>query len=150
MVRIHATHAVFTYSKKKITDALEHLTVIKASCSTIKGLGRGKYGPMIPCHIHAFIKQTRKEKRFEITSERLCAERDAIALDTTQCDYKLLLTIEDVKALVEDGTKTYPKLKVLITFFATKATSLSFLQCYTCKRSFFRVASQDASTSKYP
>jgi hypothetical protein len=53
------------------------------------------------------IKQKRKEKRFEITSERLCGERDAVALDTTQCDHKLLMAIEDVKALVADTKRDY-------------------------------------------
>ena len=53
------------------------------------------------------IKQKRQEKRFEITCEKLCAERDAVALDTTQCDRKLLLAIEDVNTLVADTKRVY-------------------------------------------
>ena len=107
MIRIHAIHAVFAYSKENFTAAFERLAEIEARRSTIKGLGRGEFGPVIPCHINMFIKQKRKEKRFEITCEKLCAERDAVALDTTQYDRKLLLAIEDVNALVADTKRDY-------------------------------------------
>jgi len=107
MIRIHAIHAVFTYSKENFTDAFAYLAEIEDCRSTIKGLGRGEFGHMIPRRIDTFIKLKRKEKRFEITSERLCGERDAVALDTTQCDHKLLLAIEAVKTLVADTKRDY-------------------------------------------
>ena len=107
MIRVHAIHAVFTYSKENFMVAFAHLAEIEARRNTIKGLGKGKFGPMIPCHINMFIKQKRQEKRFEITCEKLCAERDAVALDTTQCDRKLLLAIEDVNTLVADTKRVY-------------------------------------------
>ena len=107
MIRIHAIHAVFTYSKENFTDAFGYLAEIKDCRSTIKGLGRGEFGQMIPRHIDTFIKLKHKEKRFEITSERLCGERDTVALDPTQCDHKLLPAIEAVKTLVADTKRDY-------------------------------------------
>lgn len=107
MIRIHAIHAVFTYSKENFTDAFAYLAEIEDCRSTIKGLGRGEFGHMIPRHIDTFIKLKRKEKRFEITSERLCGERDTVALDTTQCDHELLPAIEAVKTLVADTKRDY-------------------------------------------
>ena len=57
MIRIHAIHAVFAYSKENFTVAFAHLAEIEARRSTIKGLGgRGEFGHKIPCHINTFIK----------------------------------------------------------------------------------------------
>ncbi|KAL3782684.1 hypothetical protein ACHAW5_001365 [Stephanodiscus triporus] len=87
--------------KKTFTDAFEYLTRIEARHSTIDGLDMSEIRQMIPCNLNPFIKHKRKgQKRFQVTGERLCAEIDAIALHTAQCDHKILLAIENITALV--------------------------------------------------
>ena len=147
MIRIHAIHAVFTYSKENFTDAFAYLAEIEDCRSTIKGLGRGEFGQMIPRHIDTFIKLKRKEKRLENTSERLCGERDTVALDPTQCDHKLLPAIEAVKTLVADTKRDYrdvPQVNnVDHVLCATNTVSILFLQCCTHKKSMLRVAKSE-------
>ncbi|KAL7531827.1 hypothetical protein ACHAXR_004260, partial [Thalassiosira sp. AJA248-18] len=123
-IRMEAIKAVFSIEQYHFTNAFRHLFKIEARRSDIEShhdskqrLGKGKFAG-IPPGIDIFIKQNRKQKRFQVTNEELCGEMDAINkifsdlqlnIKPKACDWKVLSAIEQVKALVENVRQRHPE-----------------------------------------